>query len=61
MRRFRHWMLKRRIKKARALLRKIDAGMRMMGMPRWKSKQMWRDFIKSADVRQEIFDMIEVK
>jgi len=54
-------MLKRRIKKARTLLRKIDAGMRMMGMPRWKSKQIWRDFIKSADVRQEIFDMIEVK
>lgn len=61
MRLFRRWLLERRIRKARVLLRKIDAGMRALGMPWWKSKQIWRDFIKSADTRREILDLIEVK
>lgn len=47
MRRIKNLILKRRIKRTIFLLNKIDATMRAMSMPKWKRKQVWRDFIKA--------------
>ncbi len=58
---YRRLILKRRIRKAKALLAKIDAGCRRVGMPRWKRKQMWSDFVKHESLHSTIFEIMEVK
>jgi len=58
MRAIKNWRLRRRIKQAVKLLAKIDATMRALGMPRWKRKQMWRDFIKSESQRMNIINIL---
>ena len=61
MKRYRRWLLKRRLARARRLLMFIDAGIKRMGMSRQARRQMWRDFAKGKDDHAEIFDLIKVK
>ena len=58
MRRYRRWLMKRRIKKAFALLKKVDIAMKAMNMPRHLRKQMWRDFIKSPTRRMDMLNIL---
>jgi len=53
-----NWLLKKRINQAITLLKKIDDLMKALNMPRWKRKQMWRDFIKSEDQRMNIMQLL---
>jgi len=53
-----NWLLRRRIKRAAELLAKIDRTMKALEMPRWKRKQMWRDFIKSESQRMNIIKIL---
>ena len=58
MRLFKNWLLKRRIKQSVKLLAKIDQTMSALKMPRWKRKQMWRDFIKSESQRENVIKIL---
>ena len=40
------------------LLFRIDVIMRKMNMPRWKRKQMWRDFVKSEAQRKNMISVL---
>ncbi len=53
-----NWLLRRKIKQAIRVLARIDAMMKSMRMPRWKRKQMWRDFIKSESQRMNVIDFL---
>lgn len=53
-----NWLLKKRINQAITLLKKIDDLMKTLNMPRWKRKQIWRDFIKSEDQRMNIMQLL---
>jgi len=55
---YRKWRLQRQLRKARLLLFRIDFIMRKMGMPRYKRKQMWRDFIKSEAQRKNMINVL---
>jgi len=61
IRAYRRWLLKRRIRKAQRLLILVDAGIKKIGMPRYKRKQLWRDFAKMKADHAEVFDLIQVK
>lgn len=54
----RNWLLRRKIRQAVNLLAKIDRTMKVLGMPRWQRKQMWRDFIKSESQRMNIISIL---
>jgi len=58
MRLIKNWLLKRRIEQAVKLLAKIDKTMRALGMPRWKRKQIWREFVKSESQRMNIMNIL---
>lgn len=58
MRLFKNWLLKRRIKQAVKLLARIDNTMSALQMPRWKRKQIWRDFIKSESQRNNVIKIL---
>lgn len=58
---YRRWLLKRRIRRAQRLLVLIDRGIKKIGMPRYKRKQLWRDFSNMKADHAEIFDLIQVK
>ena len=58
MRAIKNWLLKRRIKRAVELLAKIDRTMRALEMPRWKRKQIWRDFKKSESQRMNVIKIL---
>jgi len=62
MRKFRrfieHWLIKRRVTKLRLTIKRIDRAMKRDGWPNWKRKQLWRDFIKNAEVRSGFVDSI---
>lgn len=45
---FKKWRLNRQITKAVALLAKIDKGMVVVGMPRWKRRQIRKDFLRAG-------------
>ena len=51
--------LTRDIETAGKMLRRIDITMQSLNMPRWKRKQMWRDFIKSEDQRTNVLKILE--
>jgi len=55
---YRTWRLKRQIRKAQWLLWRIDVIMKKMDMPRYKRKQMWRDFIKSENQRKNMISIL---
>jgi len=55
---YRKWRLQRQLRKARMLLFRIDVIMRKMNMPRWKRKQMWRDFVKSEAQRKNMISVL---
>ena len=61
MRRFRRWILKRRIRQAKKLMRLIDSGIKKVGMPRYERRRLWRDFAVSKEDHEIIFDFINVK
>lgn len=46
MKALKKWRLNRRITKAVVLLAAIDKGMAAMGMPRWKRRQIRKDFLR---------------
>jgi len=58
MRPLKNWLLKRRIKQAVKLLARIDKTMSALQMPRWKRKQIWRDFIKSENQRENVIKIL---
>lgn len=41
------------------MLKRIDDTMQSLNVPRWKRKQMWRDFVKSEDQRTNVLKMLE--
>jgi len=55
---YRMWRLKRKIRQAQWLLSRIDAIMKAMNMPRYKRKQMWRDFVKSENQRKNMISIL---
>ena len=52
------WFLKRKIRHAIKILAGIDNMMKSMKMPRWKRKQIWRDFIKSESQRMNVLNLL---
>jgi len=48
MRWFKKWRFNRRIERAVVLLAKIDKGMAAMGMPRYKRRQIRKDFLRAG-------------
>jgi hypothetical protein len=54
----RRWILKRRIKRAQSLIQKIEGTLCAMNAPRWKRKQIWRDFIKTEGGRAAIMNIL---
>jgi len=58
---YRRWRLGRQLQKAKLLLFRIDVIMGKMGMPKYKRKQMWRDFIKSEAQRKNMINILGVK
>jgi len=52
-----NWLIKRKIKQAIKLLVAIDNIMKSTKMPRWRRKQVWRDFIKSEAQRKEVISL----
>jgi alanine racemase len=54
-REFRLWMLRRKARKVQAIAIRLDAAMQKMGLSRAQRRQMWREIIKSPDVRKEAF------
>lgn len=61
-----NWRRKRREKRlthdietAGKMLKRIDDTMQSLNVPRWKRKQMWRDFIKSEDQRTNVLKILE--
>lgn len=55
---FRKWLLRRRIRRARALILKIDEMLSAMKAPRWKRRQLWHDFIKRDSGHAAILDIL---
>lgn len=55
LRRFRLWKFRRQARKVQAIAARLDTAMKRMGLSRAQRRQMWREIIKSADVRQEAF------
>jgi len=59
----RHWwrrlILRRRIRRAQSLILKIEATLCDMNAPRWKRKQIWRDFIKTNSGRAAILNILD--
>jgi len=58
MKLFHKWLLRRRIKKAQSLILKIEDTLCAMNAPRWKRKQIWRDFIKTNSGRETILTIL---
>lgn len=58
MKLIKNWLLKRRIEQAVKLLAKIDKTMKALEMPRWKRKQIWREFVKSESQRMNIMNIL---
>jgi len=54
-----NWLLKRRIKQTLKMLEKIDRAMISLKLPRWKRRQIWRDFIKSRKRRLQMTDYLK--
>ena len=54
-RELRLWNLRRRARKVQAIAVRLDAAMQGMGLSRQQRRQMWREIIKSGDVRREAF------
>jgi len=42
------WIFNRRVERAVMLLAKIDKGMAVMGMPRYKRRQIRKDFLRAG-------------
>jgi hypothetical protein len=61
IRKYRLWKLRRDARKVCRISKKIDTAMQNMGLPRYARRQIWRDIIKSADVRQEAFESLTGK
>ena len=59
MKRYKQWLMKKRIHKAVELLIKVDVAMKAMNMPRQARKQVWRDFVKSPARRMDILNVLE--
>ena len=51
---FKKWVLNWRIRQTLRLLERIDKAMVDLKMPRWKRRQIWRDFIKSRKKRLQV-------
>jgi hypothetical protein len=49
-------LIKKDLNRALKILQYVDNKMQKEGIPRWKMKQFWRDFIKSGQLRQDVFD-----
>ncbi len=58
MKLIKNWLLRKQIKQAVKLLQKIDGTMKSLDMPRWKRKQIWRDFIKSGKQRMNVIKIL---
>jgi hypothetical protein len=54
----RRWLIRRRVAKLRTTIRRIDMVIKRDGWPNWKRKQLWRDFIRSAEFRSAFIDSI---
>jgi len=52
------WRMTRRMARLKATIRGIDRSMKRAGWPNWKRKQLWRDFIRSAEVRAAFVESI---
>lgn len=59
MKRFKQWRLKRRVLSTASLLVKVDSDMKKLGMPRYKRKQIWGDFVKSPERRLDIIQVLK--
>ena len=57
--RFKRWLLKRRVNRAAALLVQINEGMIAMNMPRWLRKRLWKKFVNSPEGRLDIINVLK--
>jgi len=53
---FRERRLKKDVKRAQGILRKINLSLKRMGWSRQRRRLFWRDFSKSPHLREEIFN-----
>lgn len=60
-RKFRLWKLRRQARKVQAIAGRLDLAMQRLGLSRQQRRQMWREIIKSPDVRQEAFGSLTGK
>ncbi len=55
LRKFRLWRLRRQAREVGVIAMRLEAAMLRMGIPRQGRRQIWRDIIKSANVRDSAF------
>jgi len=55
IRKLRLWKLRRQARKVRRIVTRLDMAMRRMKVPRQGRRQIWRDIIKSSDIRNDAF------
>jgi len=53
--RIREKRLRKDVKRAQAILRRINSNMKRMGWSRQRRRVFWREFSKSPHLREEIF------
>lgn len=61
LKRLRLWKFQRRAKKIQAMAQRFDKIMQNMKLTRCGRRQMWREIIKSSDVRKETFESLAGK
>ena len=55
---FKHLIFKRRARKLRTMIRRIDVSMKYSGWTRAKRRQFWHDFIRDQNVRDDLADFV---
>lgn len=54
----RRMIFKRRAKRLKTMIHRIDQSMKAVGWSRVKRKQFWHDFIRDESVREEIASFV---
>ena len=59
MKRIRKWVLNRRLKRAIWAIRRVEKVMEDMGLSRTLRRQLWRDFTKTENGRENVIGVLE--
>lgn len=61
MKRLKIWLLKRRVRKAVAIVKRIDATMTKIGMSRQVRRAYWRTIAASSEAREALLERMQSK